>query len=108
MSDCTSCSGSGYYDADGSPPCGSCNGTGTRQVNAEDLAEQLETLTEKYEHLQGMVASLKEKLGPPTALERLRLECARVAETRALSFCSPHEAVAIGEAVRSISLEGRR
>jgi hypothetical protein len=26
---CAACSGSGYYDADGSPPCGSCNGTGT-------------------------------------------------------------------------------
>lgn len=25
---CTACSGSGYYDDDGSPPCGSCQGTG--------------------------------------------------------------------------------
>lgn len=25
---CTACSGSGYYDNDGSPKCGSCNGTG--------------------------------------------------------------------------------
>ena len=25
---CTACSGSGYYDVDGSPPCGACNGTG--------------------------------------------------------------------------------
>lgn len=26
--ECTACSGSGYYDTDGSPPCGCCNGTG--------------------------------------------------------------------------------
>lgn len=26
--DCTACNGSGYYDDDGSPPCGSCEGTG--------------------------------------------------------------------------------
>jgi len=25
---CTACSGSGYYDHNGSPACGSCNGTG--------------------------------------------------------------------------------
>ena len=25
---CTSCSGSGYYDHNGSPKCGACNGTG--------------------------------------------------------------------------------
>ena len=25
---CTACSGSGYYDHNGSPKCGSCNGTG--------------------------------------------------------------------------------
>jgi hypothetical protein len=28
---CTACGGSGYYDNTGSPPCGSCNGTGERQ-----------------------------------------------------------------------------
>lgn len=27
---CAACSGSGYYDNTGSPPCGSCNGTGLR------------------------------------------------------------------------------
>jgi len=27
---CISCSGSGHYDSNGSPPCGSCNGTGKR------------------------------------------------------------------------------
>jgi len=25
---CTACSGSGYYDHNGSPPCGACDGTG--------------------------------------------------------------------------------
>lgn len=25
---CTACAGSGYYDSDGSPPCGACDGTG--------------------------------------------------------------------------------
>lgn len=25
---CTACNGSGYYDHDGSPPCGACDGTG--------------------------------------------------------------------------------
>ena len=27
---CIACSGSGYYDDNGSPPCGSCNGTGLK------------------------------------------------------------------------------
>ncbi len=25
---CTACAGSGYYDHNGSPPCGACDGTG--------------------------------------------------------------------------------
>ena len=25
---CTACNGSGYYDHNGSPPCGACDGTG--------------------------------------------------------------------------------
>jgi DnaJ-class molecular chaperone len=28
VSSCIACSGSGYYDHNGSPPCGECNGTG--------------------------------------------------------------------------------
>lgn len=28
---CPACSGSGRYDAAGSPKCGACNGTGRRQ-----------------------------------------------------------------------------
>jgi DnaJ-class molecular chaperone len=30
MEVCTACSGSGYYDHNGSPACGSCNGRGKR------------------------------------------------------------------------------
>jgi len=30
---CTACSGSGYYDTNGSPDCGSCNGTGKELDN---------------------------------------------------------------------------
>lgn len=26
--DCCACAGTGYYDNDGSPPCGGCEGTG--------------------------------------------------------------------------------
>jgi len=26
--DCTACNGSGYYDNNGSPECGACDGTG--------------------------------------------------------------------------------
>lgn len=29
---CTACSGSGYYDAGGSPACGGCDGTGRIRV----------------------------------------------------------------------------
>ena len=28
LKDCPACSGNGYYDNTGSPPCESCNGTG--------------------------------------------------------------------------------
>jgi len=33
---CTACSGSGYYDNNGSPKCSSCNGTGRMKVSPED------------------------------------------------------------------------
>ncbi len=39
---CTACSGSGYYDSDGSPPCGSCNGTGQEEESLEDRINELE------------------------------------------------------------------
>ena len=29
---CTACNGSGYYDDNGSPKCGCCNGTGKERV----------------------------------------------------------------------------
>jgi len=32
---CNSCSGSGYYDNTGSPPCGSCEGTGKESISPE-------------------------------------------------------------------------
>jgi DnaJ-class molecular chaperone len=30
---CTACNGSGYYDHNGSPPCGVCSGTGKEEGN---------------------------------------------------------------------------
>ena len=30
---CTACNGSGYYDDNGSPKCGACNGTGKEMYN---------------------------------------------------------------------------
>lgn len=35
--DCTACSGSGYYDHNGSPPCGSCAGTGKERSKPVEL-----------------------------------------------------------------------
>lgn len=32
---CGACAGSGYYDSDGSPPCGGCDGTGREQYKPE-------------------------------------------------------------------------
>lgn len=31
VEDCTACAGSGRYDAEGSPPCGACGGSGTQR-----------------------------------------------------------------------------
>ncbi len=36
---CTACSGSGYYDHDGSPPCDGCDGTGRERVSPAEYAE---------------------------------------------------------------------
>lgn len=33
---CIACAGSGRYDSDGSPPCGSCDGTG---IESDQLSE---------------------------------------------------------------------
>jgi len=35
---CTACSGSGYYDSNGSPSCGSCNGSGKERYKPEQLS----------------------------------------------------------------------
>jgi hypothetical protein len=32
---CTACNGSGYYDNDGSPACGACDGTGKEAYKPE-------------------------------------------------------------------------
>lgn len=32
---CSACSGSGSYDAKGSPPCGECDGTGKERYRSE-------------------------------------------------------------------------
>lgn len=33
---CTACNGSGYYDHNGSPKCGACNGTGKEMYKPID------------------------------------------------------------------------
>ena len=40
---CSACNGSGYYDSDGSPPCGACEGTGKESI--PPAKEQPETIT---------------------------------------------------------------
>lgn len=40
---CTACSGSGYYDNDGSPDCGSCDGTGKERYAGEKSLEATRT-----------------------------------------------------------------
>lgn len=37
---CTGCSGSGYYDSDGSPKCGQCHGRG-REAKKSDLVRKM-------------------------------------------------------------------
>ena len=32
---CTACNGSGHYDHNGSPPCGSCDGTGKEKYKPD-------------------------------------------------------------------------
>ena len=34
--DCTACNGSGYYDHNGSPNCGACDGTGKETYKPEE------------------------------------------------------------------------
>lgn len=35
LQECVACMGSGYYDHNGSPPCGSCEGTGRTRYFAK-------------------------------------------------------------------------
>jgi DnaJ-class molecular chaperone len=56
VSVCSACSGSGYYDADGSPPCGSCGGTGDTEPDWSAIAEQLAAALERQgcDHCDGV------------------------------------------------------
>jgi len=38
---CSACSGSGYYDHNGSPKCSCCNGTGKERYNANIESENM-------------------------------------------------------------------
>lgn len=42
--DCTACSGSGVYDDDGSPACGSCGGSGRMRDCPRSVAEATELM----------------------------------------------------------------
>lgn len=35
LRDCGCCAGTGYYDDNGSPPCGACDGTGKERYKPE-------------------------------------------------------------------------
>lgn len=39
LRECGACSGSGYYDDDGSPPCDCCDGTGRERFKREEEEE---------------------------------------------------------------------
>ena len=45
MRQCAACSGSGYYDSHGSPPCGSCDGEGYIEASPEEHQTRLRDLT---------------------------------------------------------------
>lgn len=47
---CTACNGSGYYDHDGSPDCGCCDGTGydlTRSKKGKQLMQDAQKMLEE-------------------------------------------------------------
>lgn len=46
---CTACSGSGYYDNTGSPPCGSCEGTGKERYR--DKSKTMNLIWDKLKEL---------------------------------------------------------
>lgn len=37
---CSACNGSGYYDHNGSPPCGACGGTGKERIAPPKINEK--------------------------------------------------------------------
>ena len=45
---CGACSGSGYYDHNGSPPCGACDGTGKERVSPKDYERWKKFMEETY------------------------------------------------------------
>ena len=49
---CSACSGSGVYDHDGSPPCGACGGSGSIQLDAEELEAELYTAKARITELE--------------------------------------------------------
>lgn len=42
--ECGACNGSGYYDNNGSPDCGCCDGTGKERVSPERYQEHMSWL----------------------------------------------------------------
>lgn len=49
MKTCTSCGGSGYYDAGGSPSCAACSGTGNIPlIRDSDKIEILDILESEF------------------------------------------------------------
>ena len=57
---CTACMGSGRYDADGSPPCGACDGTGKARVRGPKALTHFEAAQAAEGHLY--VLDLREDL----------------------------------------------
>lgn len=42
MIKCGACNGSGYYDHNGSPPCGMCEGSGRVRISPKEFKELIE------------------------------------------------------------------
>lgn len=42
LRECSACAGSGYYDSNGSPACGSCDGTGRERYKAKSYSKESE------------------------------------------------------------------
>lgn len=58
---CTACGGTGYYDHDGSPPCGACNGNGFIEV-PDQFEAAYDTLKQRLERAEGVIGEVKERL----------------------------------------------